>query len=188
MIKGNDIYFMNSQDKYIQRFAERIEKYPEESVVPDLQSGLDQLRNDQNNLVLHSSEGMLKSVFKADPFRYQELQTFAKGPYEFYGPIFPKKSPLKPIFNRVTQKMRQAGIIDQLMAKWQGTSLPKITSNENQDLGMGQIILVFIIILSGVFCAFLVNFVEILIDKLLKWKKKVKKKKTKIIMVKSVKQ
>ena len=187
MIKGNDIYFMNSQDRNIQKFAHRIEKYPEESVVSDLQSGLDQLKIDQN-IVLHSSEGMLKSVFKADPFRYQELQTFAKGPYEFYGPIFPKKSPLKSIFNRVTQKMRQAGMIDQLMAKWQGTSLPKIASNENQDLGMGQIILVFIIILSGVFCAFLVNFVEILIDKLLKWKKKVKKKKTKIIMVKSVKQ
>ena len=69
MIKGNDIYFMNSQDRNIQKFAHRIEKYPEESVVPDLQSGLDQLKIDQN-IVLHSSEGMLKSVFKGRHCHY----------------------------------------------------------------------------------------------------------------------
>ena len=184
MIEGNDVYFMNSNDTDIQKFVARTQKYPQESVVSDLKSGLDQMQIEHSNIVLHSSEGMLKSVFKEDPFRYQELKTFAKGPYEFYSTIYPKKSAIKPVFERVTRRMRQVGIIDQLMAKWQGTNLPKMTQNENQELGMGQIVLVFIIIFSGVFCAFLVNILEILMDKLLTWRKK--KKMTKILLVKSI--
>ena len=66
------------------------------------------------------STGMLKGYFRSNPFRQQNLKTFAKGRATFYSVIVPLNSPLKPILQKASNQLKEAGTMDYLVKTWEG--------------------------------------------------------------------
>ena len=58
--------------------------------------------------------------FQANPFRQQTLKTFAKGRATFYALIVPINSPLKPILQKASNTLLEAGTMDYLVKVWEG--------------------------------------------------------------------
>ena len=95
----------------------------EETVFGNPLEGLDRLRKGQT--VMHMSVGMLKGFFRANPFRQQNIKTFARSRAYFYAIIFPLNSPLKPILQIASNKLLEAGIMDYLIQVWEGMNTLK---------------------------------------------------------------
>ena len=111
MIAGNEIYYMTpdkqSDTDYV-TFTQRIQNDPQETVAESLEAGLTNMKTD-SSIVLHASNGMLKSALKEEPFSNQPLKIFSKGSYEFYNIIFYKNSPMSMAFKYSSRKMMQTG-------------------------------------------------------------------------------
>ena len=131
MIAGNEIYFITQGDKEHVSFMQRVMRQPEENVAKSLEAGLSNMKADPS-IVLHVSDGMLKSAFREDPFLNQPLKTFARGRYEFYNFILFKNSPISPAFRHGLRKMMQTGVTNHLMGKWLGTSIPTYNTLDKQ--------------------------------------------------------
>ena len=78
---GNDVHFqykaLVEEDPLYSAFWNRVTDFRETIVFGTVKEGLDMLQ--QERAVIHIYSGMLKAYFKSDPFRQQNLKTFAKG-------------------------------------------------------------------------------------------------------------
>jgi hypothetical protein len=133
MLTGNDVYYIyqaQQGDPDYSNFLSRIQNQPGETVAPNIDIGLENMKNDRT--VFHVQYGLLTSVFKADPFKSQNIETFGKGPFEFYNIIFTKNSPLTPMFWLASRELMQFGVLGRLLANWQGKSIPQTHTVDKQ--------------------------------------------------------
>jgi len=149
MMNGNDVHFQYKAiqgDPLFAAFWDRVQNKPEETVFQNIEEGLDLLEEEQ--AVMHCSEGMLKGYFQANPFRQQTLKTFAKGRATFYALIVPINSPLKPILQKASNTLLEAGTMDYLVKVWEGLDIPDLGAVEIMVLTAGQVVLIFFIIIA----------------------------------------
>ena len=116
---------------------------------------------EQERAVIHIYYGMLKAYFKTDPFRQQNLKTFAKGRAEFSAIILPFNSPLKPILQSASNTLTENGIQDAIIKDWEGTALPQFGNLEIMILSPGQTILSFMLIVATGVCTISILCCEI---------------------------
>ena len=74
----------------------------------------------EEEAVIHASYGQLKGYFQSNPFRRQNLKTFAKSKSVFHNSIVPWNSPLKPILQKASRQLAELGMMDHLVIKWEG--------------------------------------------------------------------
>ena len=98
--------------------AQRDGTSEEIAVFGGVEEGLDLLLEGQT--VMHMGTGMLKGYFQANPFRQQNLKTFARSKATFYALIVSLNSPLKPILQMASNKLLEAGTMDYLVQVWEG--------------------------------------------------------------------
>ena len=89
------------------------------------------------------------------------MKVFARGRAEFEAIIVPFNSPLKPIFQKTSNDLIEAGIQDAIFKEWEGTGVPDGGGFEKQVLTPGQVILVFMAILAFISCSVLILCFEI---------------------------
>ena len=80
------------------QFYCRIINKPDEAVFQTVTEGMLKMENELT--VIQLSEGALKGHFKANPFWQQTVKTFAKEPAAYRANIWPKNSPLVPLFRK----------------------------------------------------------------------------------------
>jgi hypothetical protein len=77
------------------------------------------------NVVVHINEGILKAEFHFDPGIIQSIAVIERHPLTWACVIFPKNSPLAPLFNQATKLLREGGVVQRLQADWEGKEIPK---------------------------------------------------------------
>lgn len=98
------------------------------------------MRSGQN--VIFVNQGMLTSVFKANPLLSQNVIMFGLGEFAIWpNIIFPKHSPLKPMFDEGLLQLRERGVISKLQASWEGTSIPKHIGQSKEVTTEDQVLL-----------------------------------------------
>ena len=75
--------------------------------------------------------------FKANPFWQQQVKTFAKDKAEYYNTIFPKNSPLVPLFQETQAGLMESGTLDYILISWLGRAIPVTTSSDLMILSGG---------------------------------------------------
>ncbi len=93
-----------------------------ETVVSTAEDGLRRMRGGDS--ALHINEGILRAAFKLNPDLHQEVSVISRYPMLWQSVIFPKDSPLVPIFERATTLLREGGAIKRLQFDWEGRNLP----------------------------------------------------------------
>ena len=74
----------------------------------------------EEQAVIHASSGQLKGYFQSNPFRQQNLKTFANSKSVFHALIVPLNSPLKPILQKASNQLLESGMQDYLVKVWEG--------------------------------------------------------------------
>ena len=159
---GNDVHFQYKAlagDPLYSTFWDRVSVSRDDIVFGNVKEGLDMLR--QERAVIHIYFGMLKAYFRSDPFRQQNLKTFAKGRAEFSAIILPFNSPLKPILQSASNTLIETGIQDAILKDWEGTAIPQAGEFEILILTTGHTILVFMLILTVISITIMILFCEI---------------------------
>ena len=159
---GNDFFFKvkaKAGDPLYSEFWERVTSNWEEYTYQNLEEGLNLIKNER--AVIHVGEGTLKSYFKNNPFHQQKLKVFAKSQPQPAGLIVELNSPLTPILRASSTALAETGIKYALLKEWEGASIPQNADVETMVLSNGQVILVFLVILSFFGCSMLILFCEI---------------------------
>ena len=73
-----------------------------------------------NQFVRKNSSPTFLGYFKANPFHQQDVKTFARQKGSYYALIIPINSPLKPILQKASNTLLEAGTMDYLMKLWIG--------------------------------------------------------------------
>ena len=131
-------------------------------------------------LLWNVSIGYLKS----NPFHQQDLKTFARQKGTYYALIVPLNSPLKPILQKASNALLEAGTMDHLVKLWEGMfvhysclrqnvlkpvtkwifkghDIPNIGEVETTILTPGQVILSFLIMIGVIGASVLVFLCEL---------------------------
>ena len=133
-------------DPLYSEFWNRVKNNPEETVYNSVKEGLDLLKNEQ--AIIHIESGRLKGFFKENPhYTDQNLNTFGRGQTIFTAIIVPINSPLKPIFQKMSNHLIEAGTMDHLKINWEGMEITQIGSSDFTALSVGQVVLIFVIII-----------------------------------------
>ena len=78
-------------------------------------------------LLWNVSIGYLKS----NPFHQQDLKTFARQKGTYYALIVPINSPLKPILQKASNTLLEAGTMDHLVKLWEGMCIIYVCIKNN---------------------------------------------------------
>ena len=111
-----------------------------------INEGLERLK--LGKTVIFLDESMLKGYLKNNPSHVQNLEIFWQGENKFMGIIFPLNSPLVPMFQKGAVMLRETGLMDILINRWQDHNMNEHSLTSTMVLGSGHTILVFVIMLS----------------------------------------
>ena len=124
-------------------FWKRVEDNPEDSTFSAIEDGLAKLQEGQ--YVLHTVESNLRAFFKRNPYHHQELQLFARDRPVFYNVLLTKNNPLAPTLQMGVMRMRQMGMLQKIMDKWQGKLPPGAdTMSDTKRLSFGHVVSLYI--------------------------------------------
>ena len=129
-----------------------------------MEQGLKIIAEDKN--VIDIFHGTLKSFFNENPFHSQKLRIFAKQRPVFGGFYLTKNCPLVPALRRGMTVLREKGVVARLKEKWEGKEPPRTFGVETETLGVGQVIVVFVIIVSALVVSAVIFSVEMAFSKM----------------------
>ena len=132
---------------------------PEEASFHGIKDGLDDLKQEQNVILL--DESMLKGYLKNNPAHQQRLEVYWSSDSVSSGLIFPLNSPLASVFRSGAVKIRERGVQDILTEKWAGKDINQDLAASTMVLGAGHMILIFAIMLVFYLVCLLVFMVEV---------------------------
>jgi hypothetical protein len=140
-----------SYDPEYAKYWKRVQSNPEEFVYKTMKEGLDWINNNQMFMFISDSE--LKGYFRNNPFHIQRLDIYATVEKHYKYLAFPFNSPLKVIFERTMTQARERGIQQNVQAQWFGGAINKNLEVETMVLTLGQVIMIYALMLSVfVFC------------------------------------
>ncbi|XP_059095839.1 uncharacterized protein LOC131890503 [Tigriopus californicus] len=99
--------------------------------------------------VFHVFVRHFKGFLGQHPHQKRNLRTFAQGKRQDVGIIFPKNSPLVPIFRLGIQRLRERGSLEFLSQRWEGSMEEGTFPVEVMILSGGQLILVYVVMGLG---------------------------------------
>ena len=86
--------------------------------------------------------GDLKGFFQANPFKSQKLKVISSKKSALYnGVIFPKNSPLVPIFKMGVRNLAETGVLNNMLIKDEGEDIVSSSEIETLTLSVGQVML-----------------------------------------------
>ena len=99
--------------------------------------------------IVFTSENKMKSYFKQNPRLENEIKLFGRSHFSRTHLIFPKNSPLAPIFTQGFLRLSEVGIFEKMGQDWIGQlhTSNKKSSTVLTVLSAGQVVLIFIITL-----------------------------------------
>ena len=112
----------------------------------EISEGLNHLH--EGDTVIFLEETMLKGYLKSNPYLKRNLDIFWKSKDIFNGIIFPLNSPLVPVFKMGAVMLREKGIMEVIINRWQGKIINEDSAASTMVLGTGQTALVFVVMLS----------------------------------------
>ena len=125
MMEGNEVYFVyyvQDGDPDYTRFWERKLNHPEKTVFGTVDSGIDQLlENDKT--VLHFQEGSLKGYLLEKPKVSDKIQVFGGSKSEYLNIILNNNSPLRPMLKLGMRQIIEEGIMDHVQRHWLGKDI-----------------------------------------------------------------
>ena len=133
------------QDPLYAAFWERVQNNRNETVYKGIKHGLSLIEGGQN--VIQATYGRIVGYFKANPFVSQKVKVFGKSKAKYFGSLLPANSPLKPILQKGTDTLIEAGALDHLIKAWVGRGVPINQDSEKMVLSTGQVFFVFGIML-----------------------------------------
>ena len=139
------------QDLWREKFLD-----PDKSFTEDHKDGLEIINEDLYTLYTDYHTATSYAEVKECRFKITE----ALGPKGYLSFAFPKKSPLRDIFNDHLHHMLESGEIMRIITK-NLESLPACAESRGKPLGFENIAIVFGILLVGVFLSFLLGLAEI---------------------------
>ena len=149
MMGGNDVHFQYKAlagDPLYSEFWDRVVNKREETVFENVKEGLDEIQNER--AVIQVWSGMLKGYFKSNPFHQQKMKVFARGKVTREQLIVPFNSPLKPILQAASNSLIEAGVTDALLTEWEGKDIAQASGIETMILTPGQVISIFLLIIT----------------------------------------
>ena len=149
MMHGNDVHFQYKAlagDPLYSAFWDRVVNKREETVFENVKEGLDKIQKER--AVIQVWSGMLKGYFRSNPFHQQKLKVFARGKVSREQLIVPINSPLKPILQAASNSLTEAGVQDALLNEWEGKDIAQASGYETMILTPGQVISIFLLIIT----------------------------------------
>ena len=136
-------------------------------------------RIEEQQTIMHIQTGILKGYFKQNPYHVQRLDIFSIMEKTFTTIIFTKNSPLAPLFSRLrnllrnriyvelciyfraSERIRDSGMQSFLSRQWEGDDIDESWPTETETIGIGQVILVVIVLCVGYVACALLLFAEV---------------------------
>ena len=110
----------------------------------NVKEGFKELKNGQT--VLFGWTDILRAAYYEDPKSIQGIKTFGLSKSEYFNFIFPKKSPLIPLFTHATTKLFERGQSIRTDFKWQGNKIKSEGAVDVLILTSGQVFLIYAIL------------------------------------------
>lgn len=157
-----------SGDPIFKAFWNRLQADPEGTTYESISEGLSMIQH--GNTIIYTSESQYRDYLRRYPMALNDvpIRQFGYREASSLGIIFPKNSPLKPVFDRAFTKLKEAGQIERIADAWMSHQ-QKSGSNQKvrwSPVLIGQIIIAIVIIGGSVAISLGVLGVE------LYWKRK----------------
>ncbi|XP_059095737.1 probable glutamate receptor [Tigriopus californicus] len=148
--KGNEVFILanaSPEKPEFQTLYDRLIDEPEKNLYSNYEDVLSEARSSQTmfHVFLRHFTGFLRQ----HPQQQGNLRTFARGRRQDVGIIFPKNSPLVPIFRLGIQRLRERGSLNFLSQRWDGSFKGETFQVDRMVLSGGQIILVYVLMGLG---------------------------------------
>ena len=105
-----------------------------------VKEGVKKLKNGQT--VLFGTTDVLRGAYYEDPQSMQGIKTFGLSRSEYFNFIFPKKSPLIPLFTQAMTDLFERGQAIRTDFKWQGNKIESEGAVDVLILTSGQVFLI----------------------------------------------
>ncbi|XP_059096106.1 uncharacterized protein LOC131890717, partial [Tigriopus californicus] len=135
------------QKPEFQVLYDRLKSNPGKYLYTRYEDVLEEAKTSQ--VVFHTFARPFTALLKQQPQLRTNLKVFAKQKPQPLGVIFPKNSPLVPMFKLGIRKMKERGLIDFLAKKWEGTFRQERYQVSVMVLDGGQVIMVYVLMGLG---------------------------------------
>ena len=162
--EGNEMIFYQkakANDDDFRKFWDRIENYPQDTVFNSIDTAIRNI--EERQIVIHLSEKVLRQYFMENPSKTKPKTILSKEERRIENMIVTENSPLGPILTFGCNKLLEKGIIDILDEKWIGKKVNSVSSaggSAADVLSIGQVMLIFVFIGTGLVLAIVVLIVE----------------------------
>ncbi|XP_059095533.1 uncharacterized protein LOC131890241 [Tigriopus californicus] len=138
---------VSPQKPEFQVLYDRLRSSPGQYLYPRYEDAIIEARTSQ--VVFHTFARPFTAFLKQYPQFKGNLKVFAKQRPQPLGIIFPKNSPLVPIFKLGIRRMKESGLMDFLAKKWEGSFRQERFQVDVMVLNGGQIIMVYVLMGLG---------------------------------------
>ena len=153
---------MFTGDQILKSYREQVKEDPEQFKFKSHHQALDDAQNER--IVVWVDEGKVRSYLRANPHAAANLKIFGKTSPSTTHMILPKNSPLTPMFRQGFLRLRENGMFDYLESKW--LNVPdyrnRLSLKMRHVVGIGQIVLIFYIMVATIGTVLLILRLEIL--------------------------
>ena len=118
----------------------------EKHIMPDLNSGFEELKKGQT--VMFSLDSFLRGKKKESPTSVPNIATFAPSKPSYYNLLLTKNSPLGPLFKQAAIETIESGQTSRIDAIWKGAPIKLEGAADKIVLSSGQTFLLFTFLLS----------------------------------------
>lgn len=150
MLLGYEVSILanvSPEKQEFQTLYDRLRSDPNEYLYPTYEDVLQEATT--NQVVFHTFARPLIAFLKENPQFKSNLKVFARQRPQPLGIIFPKNSPLVPIFNLGIRRMKESGVMNFLANKWEGSFREERFQVNVMVLNGGQVIMVYILMGMG---------------------------------------
>ena len=157
--------YADEGDETYQMYLQIMKDSPKELICEDFDEGIQRMMNGQ--IGMYGSEKGFRLYFKANP---SEIRPTTIPFQEMFHEnlVLTHNSPLYPYLSQIALEMHEKGIFNILERRWYGKKMKQesVTSLHTVVLGIGQMILIYMMLGIAIIVSILVMGIEILMNKM----------------------
>ena len=143
-------------------YWDQVQEDPDGFKFDSIKKALDDAQTE--SIVVWTDTGKLMSYLRANPNAAANLQVFGKGKTDTLHIMLYKNSPLTPMFRQGSLRLYENGMVDHMLSKWMRVPnfKKRLSLKSRMVVGIGQIVLIFYIMVGTICTVLLILGLEIL--------------------------